>query len=215
MTTMNPDDYKNATVAWYRERLAQHGAGIKALSSGTEERRAIRFGVLTGVGIEPGCSVLDVGCGFADYYAYLQEKSCAVAYTGVDLVPEFIEQAKRSFPSLDLQVRDLQKNPVAPASYDYVVCSQTFNLRFGRDSNLPLVAEMMGRMFAAARKGVAIDFVTDHVDFKEDYLVYHSPEAMFRLAKTLTKRVVLRHDYPLYEFCLYIYPDFQAWGRPA
>jgi SAM-dependent methyltransferase len=212
---MNPDDYKKATLDWYRERLAQHGAGIKALSSGTEERRAVRFGVLTGVGIEPGCSVLDVGCGFADYYAYLQQRDCKVAYTGVDIVPEFIAQARQTFPGLDLQVRDLQKDPVGAATYDFVVSSQTFNLRFGGESNLPLVTEMMKRMFAAARKGVAIDFVTDYVDFKEDYLVYHNPEAMFRLAKSLTKRVVLKHDYPLYEFCLYLYPDFQAWGRPA
>lgn len=212
---MNPDDYKKATVAWYQQRLVEHGQGIKALSSGTEERRAIRFGVLTGVGIAPGCSVLDVGCGFADYYAYLREQGCDVSYTGVDIVPEFIAQAKTSHPALDLQLRDLQEDPVAPASYDYVVSSQTFNLRFGEPSNLPLVTGMLKRMFAAARKGVAIDFVTDYVDFREDYLVYHNPEAMFRLAKTLTKRVVLRHDYPLYEFCLYLYPDFQAWGRTA
>lgn len=212
---MDSDDYKKATVDWYRERLSQHGAGIKALSSGTEERRAIRFDVLTGVGIVPGTSVLDVGCGFADYYAYLEERGCAVSYTGVDIVPEFVQQAKEKYPKLDLQVRDLLKDPVAAGSYDFVVSSQTFNLRFDGDSNLALVTEMLKRMFAAARKGVAIDFVTDYVDFKEDYLVYHSPEAMFRLAKSLTKRVVLRHDYPLYEFCLYLYPDFPAWGRTA
>jgi SAM-dependent methyltransferase len=210
---MNPDDYKQATVTWYQQRLAEHGKGIKALSSGTEERRAIRFGILTGIGIASGCSVLDVGCGFADYYSYLRELGYAVSYTGIDIVPEFIEQAKCSYPALDLQVRDLQKDPVVTGSYDYVVSSQTFNLRFDTESNLPLVTEMMKRMFAAASKGVAIDFVTDHVDFKEDYLIYHSPEAMFRLAKSLTKRVVLRHDYPLYEFCLYLYPDFHAWGR--
>lgn len=212
---MDSDDYKKATVDWYRERLSQHGAGIKALSSGTEERRAIRFDVLTGVGIVPGTSVLDVGCGFADYYAFLEERGCAVSYTGVDIVPEFVQQAKEKYPKLDLQVRDLLKDPVAAGSYDFVVSSQTFNLRFDGDSNLALVTEMLKRMFAAARKGVAIDFVTDYVDFKEDYLVYHSPEAMFRLAKSLTKRVVLRHDYPLYEFCLYLYPDFPAWGRTA
>ncbi len=212
---MNEDDYKQATVNWYRERLSRHGAGIKALSSGTEERRAIRFQVITGVGIEAGSSVLDVGCGFADYYDYLHGRGCQVAYTGVDIVPDFIEQAKRAHPGLDLQLRDLQKEPVAAGSYDFVVASQTFNLRLRGDSNLPLVTEMMKRMFAAARKGVAIDFVTDHVDFREDYLIYHSPEAMFRLAKSLTKRVVLRHDYPLYEFCLYLYPDFQPWGRAA
>ena len=212
---MTSDDYKRATVAWYRERLTAYGKGIKALSSGTEERRTVRFGVLTEVGVSPDCSVLDVGCGFADYYTYLAGRGLSISYTGIDLVPEFVEQGLRSHPGLDLQVRDLQSNPVPPQSFDYVVSSQTFNLRFDEGSNAPLIQAMLRQMFAAARRGVAIDFVTDYVDFKEPYLLYHNPEEMFRFAKNLSKRVVLRHDYPLYEFCLYLYPDFQSWGRLA
>jgi hypothetical protein len=77
---------------------------------------------------------------------------------------------------------------------------------------MELVQSMMKLMFLTARKGVAIDFVTNYVDFQESYLRYHSPEDMFKFAKSLTKRVVLRHDYPLYEFCLYLYPDFKAWA---
>src|SRR5688572_14228264 len=151
---MDTDAYKRATVDWYQRRLAEHGQGIEALSSGNEARRAIRFEVLTAVGITPGSTVLDVGCGFADYYAWLKERGCEVRYTGVDIVPEFIERARQSHPGLDLQLRDLQQDPIAPASYDYAVSSQTFNLRFGADSNLPLVTAMMKQMFSAARKGV-------------------------------------------------------------
>jgi len=211
---MDVNEYKKLTADFYRKRLEEHGAGIKALSSGTEERRAIRFGVLSGVGVESGSSVLDVGCGFTDYYAYLAEKGVRVDYTGVDIVPELIAQAKAAHPALALEVRDLQKNPFPERSFDFVVSSQTFNLRFGDDdSNKELVEDMMRRMFSCARKGMAIDFVTDFVDFKEDYLRYHSPEKMFRFAKSLSKRVVLRHDYPLYEFCLYLFPDFAGWGK--
>jgi len=209
---MNINKYKNSSIAWYQKRLKEHGEGIKALSSGTEQRRDVRFDVLTGVGITQGCSVLDLGCGFADYYAYLNEHGYEVAYTGVDIVPEFIDQARIKYANLDLQVRDLLIDPVAPQSFDFVVCSQTFNLRFGDESNMPLIKAMIELMFATARKGVAIDFVTNYVDFQESYLRYYSPEEMFTFAKTLTKRVVLRHDYPLYEFCLYLYPDFKAWA---
>lgn len=209
---MDADDYKRSTVDWYRRRLDQYGPGIQALSSGTESRRALRFDVLTGVGIAPGCSVLDVGCGFADYFAFLRDAGIAVEYTGVDLVSELVERAKADHPGLEVSVRDLQRQPFPDASFDYVVCSQTFNLRFGDEDNTELVQDMLRRMFASARRGVAIDFVTDWVDFREDYLVYRNPEAMFRFAKSLTRRVVLRHDYPLFEFCLYLYPDFAAWG---
>lgn len=212
---MNNTQYKADTVAWYQQRLTEYGPNIRALSSGTEERRDMRFDVLSGVGIETGASVLDVGCGFADLYAYLRQRGCDVNYTGVDLVPELVEQARASHPNLDVRVQDIQTDPPADGSYDYVVCSQTFNLRFeGRtEDNTKLVQDMMRRMFAIAKRGVAIDFVTDYVDFREPYLIYRNPEAMFRFAKTLTRRVVLRHDYPLFEFCLYLYPDFKAWGR--
>ena len=212
---VNTDDYKNATLTWYRQRLKEHGHGIQALSSGTVDRRAVRFNVLTGVGIGSGCSVLDVGCAYADYFTHLEAQGCKVSYTGIDLLPELIDEACRRHPGLDLQVRDLQSNPFPPGSFDYVVSSQTFNLRFDEDSNMPLVERMMKLMFATARKGTAVDFVTDYVDFREPYLRYHNPEKLFGFAKSITKRVVLRHDYPLYEFCLYLYPDFQAWGRPA
>lgn len=175
----------------------------------------MRFDVLSSVGIEAGASVLDVGCGLADFYAHLQTRGCQVQYTGVDLVPELVEQARTRHPGLDVRVQDIQIDPPAESSYDFVVCSQTFNLRFGdhAQDNAELVQDMMRRMFKIARLGVAIDFVTDHVDFREPYLNYHNPEALFRFAKTLTRRVVLRHDYPLFEFCLYLYPDFKAWGR--
>ena len=210
---MNVDDYKKATVNWYQERLGRFEHGIAALSSGTEERRAIRFKVLSEVGIRPGCSVLDVGCGYADFFAYLSGQGCEVAYTGVDLVPELVEEACRRHPGADIQVRDLMAQPFVAASFDYAVSSQTFNLRFGEDSNALLVQQMMHAMFATAREGVAIDFTTDYVDFREPYLQYHSPEQTFGFGKTLTRRALLRHDYPLFEFCLYLYPDFKPWRQ--
>jgi SAM-dependent methyltransferase len=210
---MNIDDYKNSNIAWYRQRLKQHDESVQILAAGTEGRRNIRFGVLTDLGITPGCSVLDVGCGLADYYAFLIERGFDVSYTGVDIVPDFIEKGRLKYPGLDLQVRDLLSDPLSSQSYDFVVSTHTFTLRFGDNSNLPLVQSMMKAMFEIARKGVAVDFITKYVDFQEPLLEYHSPEEMFKLAKSLTKRVVLRHDYPLYEFCLYLYPDFKGWRQ--
>ncbi|HYR59260.1 MAG TPA: hypothetical protein VEO95_11540, partial [Chthoniobacteraceae bacterium] len=67
---MNEAD-KAEITSRYRERLKQHGAGIQALASGTPERQQTRFGVLAGIGDLDGASVLDVGCGFADFNQYL------------------------------------------------------------------------------------------------------------------------------------------------
>lgn len=196
----------------YKDRLLQYGPGIKALASGTEERRAIRFGVLSEVGISEGASLLDVGCGFADYYAYLKDRGVNVRYTGIDIVPELIEAAREAHPHLDLQVRDLQEEPYPESSFDYVVCSQVFNLHLGDGKNENLVRDMLRLMYRTARQGVAADFLTSYVDFKQDQLHYYSPEEIFAYAKQLTRRVALRHDYPLFEFCVYLYPSFEGWS---
>lgn len=196
----------------YRDRLLQYGPGIKALASGTEARREIRFDILTEIGIREGSSVLDVGCGFADYYAYLRKNGINVQYTGVDIVPELIESACAAHPGLDLHVRDLQENPFPESSFDYVVCSQVFNLHLGEGKNDALVRDMLRIMFRIARHGVAVDLLSSYVDFKQDHLHYYQPEEIFSYAKQLTRRVALRHDYPMFEFCTYLYPSFEGWS---
>jgi ubiquinone/menaquinone biosynthesis C-methylase UbiE len=195
----------------YKERLLKYGTNIKALASGTDHRRAIRFDILTGIGIKEKSSVLDVGCGFADFYEHLKMKGINVQYTGIDIVPELIEAAKTKNPNLDLQIRDLQENPFQESSFDYVVCSQVFNLELGGNKNNILAKDMIRNMNKIARHGVAVDLLTSYVDFKEEHLHYYSPEEIFSYAKQLTRQVMLRHDYPLFEFCIYLYPNFESW----
>lgn len=191
----------------YVERLEQFGPGIKALASGTPERREIRFGVLRDISLESQMDVLDVGCGFADFYHYCQQRDVDCSYTGIDIVPEIIEKARVDAPAVDLQTRDIQQQPFADNSFDFVISSQVFNYRFEDGSNLQLVEEMLEAMLKISRVGVAVDFLTKYVDFEEDHLFYYQPESLFQMAKKLARNVVLRHDYPLYEFCLYIYKD--------
>jgi SAM-dependent methyltransferase len=207
---MNYGEYRQAIVEWYRSRIDPAKDNVTVLSSGNNERREIRFDVLRAVGMEDGCSVLDVGCGFADFYDYLLRRGVKVRYVGVDIVPEFVEQARARFPEIDVSLRDVLEAPLEAGSFDFVVCSQVLNLRFPDSDNMAVAKRFLSEMHRMARRGVACDFVTDYVDFKEPYLHYYKPEEMFAFAKTLSKRVVLRHDYPLFEFCLYIYPDFEG-----
>ena len=209
---MNDND-KKLIQNRYNERLNKYGENIEALASGTIERRTIRFDILTEIGIENGSSVLDVGCGFADFFKHLKEKNIDVLYTGIDIVPELIKVSKLKYPGLDLQYRDLQKEPFMKSSYDYVVCSQVFNLEMGSNSNEVLVKEMIKIMFKIARKGVAIDFLTSYVDFKQEHLHYYEPEKIISYSKKLTRRITLRHDYPLFEFCVYLFPTFDGWSK--
>ena len=73
-------------------------------------------------------------------------------------------------------------------------------------------SDMLSIFFRTAKKGVAVDLLTSYVDFKKDHLHYYQPETVFSFAKQLTRRVTLRHDYPLFEFCVYLHPSFDGWA---
>jgi hypothetical protein len=60
-------------------------------------------------------------------------------------------------------------------------------------------------MMAMSSKGVAVNFLSSYVDYELDRNFHFAPEKAFSLAKKLTRFVTLRHDYPLYEFTLYLY----------
>ena len=204
---------RDRIVDRYNQRLARFGHDPRTLASGPADRHALRFAVLKEAGIESGMSVLDVGCGFADFYGWLRQQGMDVRYTGVDINPALVEIAKQNHPDASFVVADLQVEDLK-ARFDFVVSSSAFNLALDGGDNYDFVADMLARAYAIADRGVAFDFLSSYVDFTGDGAFHYQPERVFELAKRLTKRVALRHDYPLYEFCVYLYPDFEGWGPP-
>jgi SAM-dependent methyltransferase len=205
---------KALIIKRYQNRFIEHGNSITALSSGIKERQSIRFSLLQQIGDLSGMSILDVGCGFADFYQHLISSGCKVKYTGVDIVPEFIKENEKSFPDGNFYCEDIFESKfLVNNKFDYIICSQVFNNKLEFTDNNELVKKVISQLYASANCGLAIDFVTSYVDFKEDRLFYYSPEELFSFAKSLTKKVILRHDYPLFEFCLFIYPDFKGWSE--
>ena len=206
---MDPCD-KARIISRSGDRLRRYGEDIRALASGTRERQQLRFAVLSAIGDLEGASVLDLGCGFGDLYEYLVNRGLKVDYTGYDICPDFVELAGAKFPQATFEVRDIQVDGI-PRCFDYIVSSQTFNLKLVHEDNFELVKDIIRRCYEASEKAVAVDMLTSYVDFRENHLYYYSPEAVFSFCKTLTKRVVLRHDYPLFEFTVYLYKDFVGW----
>ena len=197
-------------VSRYSTRLREHGDDIRTLASGTEERRRIRFEVLTAVGVESRTSVVDVGCGFGDYFGYLVERGIDVDYLGLDINPDLVKVARTKYPAARFEVRDIQREP--PPQADFVVSTSAFNLPLLHQDNYEFIAEMLRVMYGNARRGVAVDLLSTYVDYQSPHGFHYAPERVLGLAKGLTKRVTIRHDYPLYEFCVYLYPDFAGWA---
>ena len=206
---MDPRD-KEEIIRRYTERYNRMGGKVQALGSGSEEHQAIRYRVLSEVGDLGGQRVLDVGCGFGGFCDYCRHFGQPMTYTGIDIVPALLREAERKHPEAAFIEMDILDAPEG-FEFDYVVSSQAFNNRLEYSDNWEVVKKALEKCFRIAEKGVAFDMMSAYVDFREDRLYYFDPEKVFRFCKTLTKRVMLRHDYPLFEFCVYLFPDFTGW----
>lgn len=208
-SSFSPDGYaldQQRIVERYDERLAKHGPTIEALAAGTRERQFLRFDVLRAIGDLRSRSVLDLGCGFGDLLNFLAEQEIEVSeYWGIDINPKLLERAREVHVGRRFECRDILREPPDEGSVDYVLSSSAFNNAFGHADNYEVVREVLRVCHRAARRGVAINLMTDYVDFRSPEAFYYSPERIFSIAKSLCRRVTLRHDYPLFDFTIYLY----------
>ena len=118
-------------VERYERRLREHGHSPETLGWGKLGREHVRFQVIADVVREVGAtSVLDVGCGFADLFDHLSQQGWDGEYSGLDIVPGLLVEARRRHPSLDLHEADIRAyEPPQGATFDVVVASGVFNAR--------------------------------------------------------------------------------------
>ena len=192
----------------YDSRLRQYGYSPEALGWGKHGRQETRFEALSQSIVEmPDSSVLDVGCGFADLYDYLVAQGWKGAYCGIDITPGLLSVAKVRHPDLDFRRVDITASDHNLERYDYVLASGLFNTKLKVGCNRDHIKCALQNMFRLARIAVCVDFLSTYVDFKLPESWHTDPAWAFTLAKALSKKVALRHDYMPYEFALLIYID--------
>jgi hypothetical protein len=191
-------------VSRYSTRFAQHGVNPMALNVGDPTKYAQQHTIHAAIGDLEGATLLDVGCGLANFYESLTARGVRVRYIGYDVVQPFIEADQARFPEAIFRLLDVSTEAIADEC-DYVVMCQVFNNRYRDADNLAVVEGAISKCFAAARKGVSIDMLSTYVSRMEDNLFYYSPERMFGFAKTLTPYVSLLHGYLEHHFTLQLF----------
>jgi len=190
----------DAIIKHYNDLYKIHGQRPGALGW-LKGRQNIRFRVVSEIGKMQNSKILDVGCGFGDLSSFLKSQY-QIKYLGVDINPKFIEIAKQRNPKTRFEVRDIEKKKIKE-KFDWVFAVGTTN----KAGSYEYIENLLIQMLKVAKKGVAMDFMSSYVDFKASGSFHTSPEKIFKIAKNLSKRVVLRHDYLPFEFCVYIYKN--------
>lgn len=199
---------KDNVLNRYDERISRYGPTIKSLAIGPKERQDIRYNILFEIGIRSGDHVVDVGCGLANFYSYLENALPNISYTGIDINPNYIKKCQSLFPESSFYPGEFQEYPNLIC--DYVVSSSSFNIKL-KQSNYEYIDEFICDAFKKAKKGIAVDFLSIYAESKFPDIFYYDPAVILQIAKKYTKRVCIRHDYPLFEFALYMYPEYLGW----
>src|SRR4029079_447494 len=128
------------TARWYEDKVRRFGYDHRGLGFRTRSSQEKRFEALLALGDFDGARLLDVGCGFGDFLASLQERGIEPAYTGIDVCKPMIERCRERFDSdgAIFRVADVMDFDTTEA-YDYVVASGLFGLdsEGARDRILP------------------------------------------------------------------------------
>jgi trans-aconitate methyltransferase len=148
--------------------------------------------------------VLDVGCGVGHLIDHLASHAFEGSYLGLDLVPEMIAAAARRHPSWHFHEGSIA---AAPADYaaDYVVGSGLFT--FADQQQLEETVEAMFRRTAHV---VAFNTLSTWGDQPAANEFCADPARVVEFCRTLTRRVVLRHDYLPHDFTVYLYREEAA-----
>lgn len=190
-----------ALIQLYEHRYAELGADVRTLGWKSQDDQVLRFKVLCDIADLRGASVCDVGCGLGDLVDYLEARFGAFSYTGIDISPSLVRKAAELHPRYEFVCANAFEAALPRA--DFFLLSGALNFRV--HDNAALTRGVVERMFGAANKGVAVNFLSTYVNFQRPHNYHHSPEEMFTYARSLTRWVTLRHDYPLWEFSLYLY----------
>ena len=193
---------KKRIIDFYDKRYEEFGYHVKSVGWGDKESQELRFKILSEISDLSGCSICDVGCGFGDLYPYLLNNFGKIDYLGIDISKKIIVEAKERYPLAVFEVNDILENP-ARRKVDYVLSSGA--LSFKTQNHEQYVQRMLEAMMEMCEKGVAVNFLSGYVDYKLDKNFHFLPENALTLGKKITRYVTIRHDYPLYEFTLYLY----------
>lgn len=200
-------------VQRYNEKFSQFGEDPRSLGWGNREQQRHRFEIAVETVDFKNKSVLDIGCGLSDFYAFLVEKMLGIkSYIGVDINPGFVEWNKSKYPHNKYIATDFIKNTEPEEIADIGAMFGLVNFNFKSIlNNLNYAKDFIAKAFDCVGYCLIVDMLSHHISgeyAKEDFVYYYSPEDMLKHCFSLTSNVILRHDYkpiPQKEFMLFLF----------
>lgn len=154
-------------------------------------------------------TLLDFGCGAGHLLQFIRrEGRQSIDYRGLDASPKFVALCRRKFPETTFHCRDILEDPTGIDPADYVVLNGVLTEKRGMSETamLAYAEALLCAAWPLARKGMAFNVMSAHVDWRRDDLFHVPFDTMAVLVKSrLSRHFQFRQDYGLYEFTTYVY----------
>ncbi|MEW5744465.1 MAG: class I SAM-dependent methyltransferase [Nitrospirota bacterium] len=188
----------------YSETALKYGPDSNAVRYGDQQSQYLRFAeIVRYIDMEGnGKHVLDVGCGNAELYKFLNFMGFRGRYTGYDINKHLLNIAKKRFKNIDVSLVDLMEQR-PKKHFNYVVASGLFGLNIGQ--NMEWTFSLIKRMYDLCTEKTVFNMISSHVNFKEHDMFYVDPGEVLKFCiEKLSRRVALVHHNIPYNFTVVI-----------
>jgi hypothetical protein len=208
----NVNSITNSQARYYGNLFETHGAGVDAVASGSQLYKELRYEKLCRVFENNNeFSMHDVGFGLGHLWEYIKihHGDKKVSYSGSEVTDDFVVQCRAAYPDCQFALRDLAEQSY-PDRYDYLIFGGTFYHTAGVSQNefKVYVQKTLKNAFCMARRGIAFNFVTSHVEYRKSDLFYMNPADIIEfVVGDLSRFFLMNHSYPLFEYTMCVYQE--------
>jgi SAM-dependent methyltransferase len=156
--------------------------------------------------------VLDFGCGLGGLVEHINERNFKfIDYLGLDISNKYIEICKRKYPTLDFECIDILEETAIPfTNIDYIVMNGVFTEKreLSYEEMFQYFKDVLVKIFPHCNSGVAFNLMSKHVDWERSDLFHVGFDELIEFVQThLSRNFIIRNDYGLYEYAVYIYQN--------
>ena len=198
-------------VKHYENCLAVHGDSHKGVDWPNAKDADKRYEVMLDLlhSTPRPVKLLDLGCGASHLFDFMmKKKSEGIEYVGLDASKDFVKLCRTKYPKNKYICSDLLKDELPGEQFDYVVINGVFTIKGGLSNAemFDFVSSMLTKVKSLTRVGFAFNVMSKFVDWERDYLFHLSyDELADYLTKNISRKFVIRSDYGLYDYTVYVY----------
>lgn len=170
----------------------------------------VRYHVMSGIfSLYTDAHVLDIGCGLAHYLDYLKKNEIYknIRYVGLDISEKLVEHCRKKHPDNLFIQHDLVQKKL-DIKVDFCILNGLFTVKndLSHAEMFDFMKKIIKEAFYLCKIGLAFNVMSKNVDWERDDLFHVSMDELSAfISRELSRNFVIRNDYGLYEYTVYVY----------